>query len=255
MRKIRLIPRLDIKGENLIKGIQLEGVRVIGKPNDYAVKYYKEGADELLYMDSVASLYERNSLRHLISESVKNVFIPITVGGGIRSIEDASKILRSGADKVAMNTAAVKNPKLVSDLVNTFGSSTIVISIEAKLKSDNQWEVYVEGGREKTGLDVSEWATKVAKLGAGEILLTSIDREGTRKGYDINLIKSVTQKVNIPVVVSGGMGKPEDLVEAVENGEADAVSMADILHYDRINFKDIRKIAIRNGINTRKFSA
>ena len=132
--------------------------------------------------------------------------------------------------------------------------STIVISIEAKLKSDNQWEVYVEGGREKTGLDVSDWATKVEKLGAGEILLTSVDREGTRKGYDINLIKSVTQKVNIPVVASGGMGKPEDLVEAVKNGEADAVSMADILHYDRINFKDIRKVAIKNNINTRKFN-
>ena len=254
MRKIRLIPRLDIKGENLIKGIQLEGVRVIGKPNDYAVKYYKEGADELLYMDSVASLYERNSLRHLISESVKNVFVPITVGGGIRSIEDAREILRSGADKIAMNTAAVKNPKLISDLVNTFGSSTIVISIEAKLKSDNQWEVYIEGGREKTGLDVSDWAIKVEKLGAGEILLTSVDREGTRKGYDINLIKSVTQRVNVPVVASGGMSKPEDLVEAVKNGKADAVSMADILHYNRINFKDIRKVAIKNNINTRKFN-
>jgi cyclase len=254
MRKIRLIPRLDIKGENLIKGIQLEGVRVIGKPNDYAVKYYKEGADELLYMDAVASLYGRNNLKHLISECVKNVFIPITVGGGIRSIEDASEILRSGADKVAMNTAAVKNPKLISDLVNTFGSSTIVISIEAKLKSDKQWEVYVEGGREKTGLDVSDWAIKVEKLGAGEILLTSVDREGTRKGYDINLIKSVTQRVSVPVVASGGMSKPEDLVEAVKNGKADAVSMADILHYNRINLKDIRKVAIKNNINTRKFN-
>jgi len=251
MRKIRLIPRMDIKGDNLIKGIQLEGVRIIGKPNDYAKKYYKQGADELLYMDAVASLYGRNNLKNIVSESVKNVFIPITVGGGIRSVDDAREILRSGADKIAINTAAVKNPKLISDLVNIFGSSTVVVSIEAKYKSENSWEVYIESGREKTGLNVSEWALKVNKLGAGEILLTSVDREGTGKGYDIKLIKSVTEKVNIPVVASGGMGKPEDLIDAIKEGKADAISMADIIHYNKVHFDVIRQVALKNSIETR----
>ena len=251
MRKIRLIPRMDIKGDNLIKGIQLEGVRIIGKPNDYAKKYYKQGADELLYMDAVASLYGRNNLKNIVSESVKNVFIPITVGGGIRSVDDAREILRSGADKIAINTAAVKNPKLISDLVNIFGSSTVVVSIEAKYKSENSWEVYIESGREKTGLNVSEWALEVNKLGAGEILLTSVDREGTGKGYDIKLIKSVTEKVNIPVVASGGMGKPEDLIDAIKEGKADAISMADIIHYNKVHFDVIRQVALKNSIETR----
>lgn len=251
MRKIRLIPRLDIKGPNLIKGMQLEGLRVIGDPNKHAIKYYQQGADELLYIDSVASLYGRNSLNELITKAVKDVFIPITVGGGIRSVENAIEILRCGADKIAVNTAAVKNPKLLSDLVDKFGSSTIVISIQAKLISKNKWEVYTEGGRERTGIDVIEWVQKVCSLGVGEILLTSITREGTRKGYDIDLAKAVTDLVQIPVILSGGMGKEEDLIEAVKLGGADALSMADILHYNRSNLKNIRKVAIKNNIKVR----
>ncbi len=253
MRKVRLIPRMDIKGSNLIKGIQLEGLRVVGNPNDFAKKYYHEGADELLYVDSVASLYERNNIKKIISNTAKDVFIPITVAGGIRSVEDAKEILRSGADKIAVNTAAVKNPKLISDLVDKFGSSTVVISIEAKLVSENKWEVFTEGGREKTGLDVVDWVKTIKKLGAGEILLTSVDREGTRKGYDIDLINLVTELVQIPVIASGGMGNPEDSIKAIKLGKADAISMADVLHYNRSSLKEIRKVILKNKIETRNF--
>jgi len=254
MRKIRLIPRMDIKGSKLIKGIQLEGLRVIGDPNTFAKKYYNQGADELLYMDSVASLYGRNSLKELVANAAKDVFIPITVGGGIRSVEDAADILRSGADKIAINTAAVNNPKLITDLVNKFGSQCIVISIAAKKISNKKWEVFTEGGREKTGLNVVDWAKRAIELGAGEILLTSVDREGTRKGYDIELIKSVTSLVKVPVIASGGMGKPIDLKDAVLGGSADAVSMADILHYNRASIKDIREAAQQSKIEIRSFN-
>ena len=232
MRKIRLIPRMDIKGDNLIKGIQLEGVRIIGKPNDYAKKYYKQGADELLYMDAVASLYGRNNLKNIVSESVKNVFIPITVGGGIRSVDDAREILRSGADKIAINTAAVKNPKLISDLVNIFGSSTVVVSIEAKYKSENSWEVYIESGREKTGLNVSEWALEVNKLGAGEILLTSVDREGTGKGYDIKLYEEASKITNVSLLAHGGAKNPSDVYEVFSKTDIDGAVIASAFHFN-----------------------
>lgn len=254
MRKIRLIPRLDIKGENLIKGIQLEGLRVIGDPNDYAKKYYNLGADEILYMDSVASLYGRNNLKSLIKKTVKDVFIPITVGGGIRSVEDAYHIFLSGADKVAVNTAAVKNPKLITDLVQKFGSQSIVISIEAKKIYNNDWEVFTECGREKTGIKVIDWVKKTANLGAGEILLTSVDREGMQNGFDTGLIKAISNTIEIPLIASGGMSKAEDILDAVKEGGADAISMASILHYNKISLDEIRKIALKNNIDVREFN-
>ena len=164
MRNIRVIARLDIKNNYLIKGIHLEGLRKLGNPYDFAQNYFKSGIDEIIYMDSVASLYNRNSLNEIIQETSKNIFIPITVGGGIRSIDDAYKILRSGADKIAINTAAIKNPRLVEDLSNRFGSSTIVISVEAKKKENNIWEAYTNNGREKTGLDVIKWSIEAEKL-------------------------------------------------------------------------------------------
>ena len=253
MDKIRIIPRLDIKGPNLIKSIQLEGLRVIGDPSTFAKKYYNEGADELLYMDSVASLYGRNSIKDLISKTVKEVFIPITVGGGIRSIENAREILRSGADKVAVNTAAVKNPILIKDLVNEFGSQSIVVSIEAKNINENKWEVYIENGRDKTGLDVDEWAKKSEELGAGEILLTSVDNEGTRKGYDIEITKRVQENISIPLIASGGMGEPKDLLDVVSIGKANAISMADIIHYNRYSLKEIKEFAVKKKIEIRVF--
>lgn len=250
-RNTRIIARLDIKGPNLIKGIHLEGLRVVGNPNDYAQKYYQNGIDELIYMDCVASLYGRNHLGEIIKSAAENIFVPMTVGGGIRSVEDATEILRSGADKVAVNTAAVADPQLISQIAKRFGSQCMVLSIEAKNIAPGKWEVFTDNGRERTGLDVIEWAQKGAELGAGEILLTSVDFEGTRKGLDIALIEAVTNAVNIPVIASGGMGKPEDLITAVLDGGADAVAMADVLHYDRVDLSELRELALEKGLGVR----
>ena len=253
MRNTRLIARLDVKGPNLIKGIHLEGLRVIGSPNEHALRYYQQGADELIYMDCVASLYGRNSLGDIVKSAAQDVFVPITVGGGIRSVEDATEMLRCGADKVAVNTAAIATPKLISDIARRFGSQCMVLSIEAKRVGGDRWEAYVDNGRERTGLDVIDWVKQGVEYGAGEILLTSIDQEGTRKGFDIDLLHAVTQEVSVPVIASGGMGKPEDLIEVVKEGEADAVAMADILHYQRATIGDIRQVAKSAGIDVRNY--
>ncbi len=254
MRKIRIIPRLDIKGKNLIKGVQLEGLRVIGDPNTYALKYYNQGADELIYMDTVASLYGRNNLKNLITKAVKNVFIPITVGGGIRSVEDAFEIFRSGADKVAINTAAVKDPSLLNKLSEEFGSQSIVLSIEAKKISDNNWEVFIENGRERTGVSVLNWVKECEKYGIGEILLTSVDNEGTKKGFDIELLNKVTSLTNIPIIASGGMGNLDHFLQVANKSKVDAISMASVLHYDLINLNSIRSFGLSNNLNLRKFN-
>jgi cyclase len=253
MRRIRLIARLDIKGPNLIKGIHLEGLRVIGSPNEHALRYYQQGADELIYMDIVASLYGRNSLSEIVQRAVRDVFVPITVGGGIRTVEDATHLLRCGADKVAVNTAAVATPKLIGDIARRFGSQCMVLSIEAKQVGPDRWEAYTDNGRERTGLDVIAWVKRGIALGAGEILLTSVDREGTRKGFDIPLLRAVTHEVSVPVIASGGMGKPDDLIDAVQYGEADAIAMADILHYRRATVGDVRRVAESAGIEVRSY--
>ncbi|PIB62186.1 imidazole glycerol phosphate synthase subunit HisF [Pseudomonas sp. 2822-17] len=252
MSNTRLIARLDVKGANLIKGIHLEGLRVIGSPNEHALRYYEQGIDELIYMDCVASLYGRNSLSELIKQAAENVFIPLTVGGGVRSTDDVAHLLRCGADKVAVNTAAVSNPQLITEIARRFGSQCMVLSIEAKSVSPERWEVFTDNGRESTGIDVVDWAKKAAALGAGEILLTSVDREGTRKGFDLALVQAVTDSVNIPVIASGGMGKAQDAVEVVRVG-ADAVAMADILHYKRASLADIRTEASAGGIRVRTY--
>lgn len=250
MAFLRLIPRLDIKGANLIKGVHLEGLRVIGDPQAYALKYYEDGADELIYMDIVASLYGRNNLKDIVKRAAENVFIPMTVGGGIRSVQDAIEMLRCGADKVAINTAAVARPELITEVANTLGSQAMVLSIEA-IRNGNGWEAYTDNGRERTGLDVVEWAKRCESLGAGEILLTSIDREGTRKGYDIELVRAVSGAVKIPVIACGGMGSVDDLIDVVRSGQADAVAMADILHYNRMHLTDIRSGASAAGLPMR----
>ena len=243
MGNLRLIARLDIKGPNLIKGIHLEGLRVIGSPNEHALRYYQQGIDELIYMDCVASLYGRNHLGEIIRAAAQDIFVPLTVGGGIRSVDDVTQILRAGADKVAVNTAAVGNPSLISDISRVFGNQCMVLSIEAKQVGPGQWQVFTDNGREHTGLDVIAWAKRGVELGAGEILLTSIDREGTRKGFDIDLLQAVTDAVTVPVIASGGMGEADDLVDAVRIGNVDAVAMADILHYKRAEVGDIRAVA------------
>jgi cyclase len=253
VRNIRLIARLDIKGPNLIKGIHLEGLRVIGSPGEHALRYYLQGVDELIYMDCVASLYGRNHLGSIVSAAAENIFVPMTVGGGIRTVEDATQLLRAGADKVAVNTAAVANPKLISEIAHRFGSQCMVLSIEAKQVAPERWEVYTDNGRERTGLDVVDWVKKGVSMGAGEVLLTSVDREGTRKGFDISLVRAVTSAVSVPVIASGGMGVPEDLLEVVSAGKADAVAMADILHYKRAEIGDVRALAEAAGLGVRRF--
>lgn len=234
MKTIRIIPKLDIKGPNLVKGIHLEGLRVLGQPEDFAKYYYEQGADELLYMDVVASLYERNSLHDIISKTAKEIFIPLTVGGGLRTINDIKQVLRAGADKVSLNTAAIKNPNLIKEAAEIFGSSTIAISIEAIKQHDGKYLAYTDNGREYTGVEVLGWAKKVESLGAGEIVLTSIDKEGTGEGYDLELTRMVSQSVSIPVVACGGAGSPDDVYKIITQGGADAVIIASILHYDFI---------------------
>jgi len=255
MKNIRIIARLDIKGPNLIKGIHLEGLRVMGSPNEYALRYYIQGADELIYMDCVASLYGRNHLGDIVKAAAKDIFVPMAVGGGIRSVDDATKVLRVGADKVAVNTGAVANPQLITDISRRFGSQCMVLSIEAKQVGPDRWEVYTDNGRERTGLDVIDWVKHGVSMGAGEILLTSVDREGTRKGFDIALVKAVTAEVAVPVIASGGMGKSEDLLTVVNEGGADAVAMADILHYKRAEIGTIRAVAENKGLGVRYYES
>jgi cyclase len=252
---LRLIARLDIKGANLIKGIHLEGLRVVGDPQIHAAKYYQDGADEIIYMDTVASLYGRNNLVDVVSRATEHVFVPITVGGGIRSVEDARTLLRAGADKIAINTAAIKDPKLISQLSDVWGSSTIVLSIEAKKTGDNKWEAYTDNGRERTGLDVAQWAETGAKLGAGEIFVTSVDQEGTRKGFDCELVAEITKRVEIPVIASGGFGSLDHLSQLVKTAKPTGVAIADSLHYNRYSFDQIRSFCLANGISTRNFKS
>ena len=232
---IRIIPRLDIKGPNLVKGIQLEGLRVLGKPSDFAKFYYENGADELLYMDVVASLYNRNSLKEIIEETANEIFIPLTVGGGIKTIADIRNVLRSGADKVLINTAAIKNPSFIREAVLEFGSSTIVIAIEAIKQPDANYLAFTDNGREYTGIGVVEWAQQVQYLGAGEIVITSVDRDGTGKGFDINLIRLVSGSLNIPLVAHAGAGSKENVLDLLNENLVDAVCMASLFHYDFIN--------------------
>ena len=241
MRNIRTIGRLDVKNANLIKSINLEGLRVVGDPNSFAKEYYKNGIDELIFMDSVATLYGRNNLSEIIYNATKDVFVPITVGGGIRKLEDAKKILNSGADKVAVNTAAVKNPEFISELAKALGSQSIVLSIEAKKKSNDSWEVYTCNGREPTGYGVIEWIKIVSKLGAGEILLTSIDQEGTRKGFDVQLMKKTSEITDVPIIASGGLGETKHIYELINESNIDAIAIADAIHYKRISINDLKK--------------
>lgn len=246
MKKIRLIARLDIKDDYVVKGIQLEGVRKVGNPNEFAIKYYNEGIDEILYVDNVASLYNRNSLDEIIFETTKNVYIPITVGGGIRNLEDVRYILSMGADKVAINTAAIKDENIITKVSNTFGSQCMVLSVQAKRNNDGTWEALYDNGREHSNKDAIEWVKRGVKLGAGEILLTSVDMEGMQNGMDIELIEKVCDCVDVPVVVSGGVGSAADVVSAAEKGAA-GVAVASILHYDKSTVTEIKNEVIQLG--------
>ena len=240
MKRIRTIARLDVKNEFVIKGIHLEGLRKVGNPNELARKYYNDGVDEIIFMDAVASLYDRNNLFHIIERACREVFIPITIGGGLRSSADIDNALKSGADKIALNTQAVKTPQLVREASRIYGSQCIVGSIEAK-KRGNSWEAYIYNGRESTGIDAIKWAQELQDLGIGELLVTSVDTEGTRKGFDIDLVRAFAKVVKVPLIVSGGCGKTshiKDLLHAEQN--VDALAMASVLHYKTCIVSEIK---------------
>jgi len=251
MASMRLIARLDIKGENLVKGVQLEGLRKLGSPNAFVRKYYREGIDEILYIDIVASLYGRANLLNIVRETTKDAFIPITVGGGIRTLDDVTATLRAGADKIALNTGAVKRPALIHEISDTFGSQCAVLSIEAKREAPGRWQVYYDNGREKTGMDVLEWAQQGYALGAGEILLTSVDQEGTAAGCDVALVEAVVRAVPIPVIACGGVGSLEHIGEVAVSAHPDAVAMAHALHYGKLTVPEIHRYLRARHIEVR----
>lgn len=230
MKPLRIIPKLDIKGPNLVKGIRMEGLRVLGDPYYFATKYYNENADELIYIDTVASLYGRNSLTDFVSHTANDIFIPLCVGGGIRNLDDIYKLLRAGADKVAINTEALKNPNLIREASKEFGSQCIVISVQAK-KMGNDYISFMENGREPSEKKVADWCQEAADLGAGELLVTSIDNEGTGEGLDIHLLQTIAEKIEIPLIASGGIGSIADVTNAYKQVNIDAVAIASMFHY------------------------
>lgn len=233
---MRVIARLDVKNEWVIKGIQMEGLRKVGDPVELAKRYYDEGVHEIIFMDAVASLYDRNNLFHLIEKACEQVFIPISIGGGLRSLDDVSSALAAGADKVAINTGAVKNLSLVSDVASRFGSQCIVGSVEAKRQTDGSWQAYIDNGREPTGFDVLDWVQKLEAAGVGEILLTSIDQDGTRRGFDVDLFNAVYATTSCPLILSGGFGEPKHLrTFSSPETSPDAIAVASAFHYQKLS--------------------
>lgn len=238
-RNIRVIPRLDIKGPSLVKGIRLEGLRVLGDPRKFSKYYYENGADEIFYQDVVASLYERNSLDQLLSEAVKDCFVPITVGGGIRSLNDIYKVLGNGADKISINTAAVKNPKFIYEAVKEFGSSTISISVECiKNTEDKSYYIFTDNGREYSGINVIEWIKTIQDYGVGEIILTSVDNEGTGEGFNYELVENVASLINVPFLVHGGAGKIQDVLEICQIEKITGIVIASCFHYAALKLEN-----------------
>lgn len=251
-KMIRHIARLDVKGQDLIKGVHLEGLRKVGNPSEAAEDYYHQGADELIYIDLVASLYGRSKLTEIVRSTTKKVFIPVTVGGGIRSCKDVEELLQAGADKIAINTAIVQNPNLITEITNRFGSQCLVASIEAKFDSNmKQWKVLTDCAREVTNLEVIKWAKRCESMGAGEILLTSVDKEGTRKGFDVELASAVTAEVNIPVIVSGGFGAKNHILD-INKLPIDALAFADALHFKRYSMAEIKAFSQEAGFEVRE---
>lgn len=252
-RSFRLIPRLDVKMEWLIKGVQMEGWRKVGDPAVFASEYALAGADELLFMDVVASLYERNSLHEIIRKVASSVFIPMTVGGGIRTVEDVSAMLACGADKVAINTAATRNPDLITEVANRFGSQATVVSIEA-VKHSGNWMAMTDNGRNHTGRDAVKWAKEAAEKGAGEIIITAVDRDGLGNGYDIDLVRQVTEQVRVPVVCGGGLGTTAHLRDLIAQTDASAASIAQALHWKKLSMSDLRDTVAESGCFVRKLN-
>jgi len=245
MLKTRIIPCLDVKDGRVVKGINFVGLKDAGDPVEQAKIYDSQGADELCFLDITASSDNRNILLDIVSKTAEQCFMPLTVGGGVRSLEDIRNLLLAGADKVGMNTSAVLNPSLISDAANKCGSQCIVVAIDAK-KIENKWSVFTHGGRKGTGIDAVKWAQEAAERGAGELLITSMDRDGTGKGFDLDLLKTITKNITIPVVASGGVGNLNHLVEGVKIGGASAVLAASIFHFGQYNIREA-KIAMRDS--------
>ncbi|MDP2240454.1 MAG: imidazole glycerol phosphate synthase cyclase subunit [Burkholderiales bacterium] len=237
---MRVIARLDVKNEFVIKGIHLEGLRKVGDPNRLARAYYEAGIDEIVFIDAVASLYNRNNLFSVIRKASEEVFVPITIGGGLRNLADIEQALDAGADKVALNTAAIREPELIEKVAKRYGSQCVVASVQAK-RTASGWEAYMETGREKTGLQVLDWVRRLQELGAGELLLTSVDQEGTKSGFDVPLVRAVNEAVSIPVIVSGGYGQPRHIADLLEVTEPSGLCFASVLHYKTTSVDALRK--------------
>jgi len=252
---IRLIARLDIKGPNVVKGIHLEGLRVVGQPGPLAQRYYDDGVDEIIYMDTVASLYGRNNILPVIENAAREIFVPLTVGGGIRTIDDIVGALRAGADKVAINTAAIARPAFLKEAANAFGSQCVVLSVEAKRRGPGHWEVLTDNGRERTGVDVLQWVEEAESLGAGEVLVTSVDAEGTRRGFDHELFKAVREKVSVPLIGCGGAGNADHVIDAITGDGLDAVACASVFHYTQWPVPDLKSALAEADIPVRPEAA
>ncbi|MCG6886752.1 MAG: imidazole glycerol phosphate synthase subunit HisF [Proteobacteria bacterium] len=249
----RIIPCLDVDNGRVVKGVQFVDIRDAGDPVEVARRYDEQGADELTFLDITASHEGRDTMVHVVENVAGQVFIPLTVGGGIRTVEDIRTMLNAGADKVAINTAAVSNPEFVRQAAEKFGSQCIVVAIDAKQVNDNpkRWEIFTHGGRNPTGIDAVEWAKKMVDYGAGEILLTSMDRDGTKQGFDIDLTHAIGQAVNVPVIASGGVGNLDHLVEGIKHGHADAVLAASIFHFGEYSIEEAKRRMAENGIEVR----
>lgn len=247
----RVIPCLDVKDGRVVKGINFLNLRDAGDPVESASVYSREGADEIVFLDITASIEKRKIILDVVARTAEQVFIPLTVGGGIRDLEDIRLLLKSGADKVSLNTCAVENPTLVKQSSEMFGAQCIVVAIDAKMVRQGRWEVYIYGGTKPTGKDVVLWAKEVERLGAGEILLTSMDKDGTKDGYDLELTKSVSESVNIPVIASGGAGTLEHFYEGIAIGKADAVLAASVFHYGELPIREVKQFLKDKGIQIR----
>ena len=247
----RIIPCLDVSAGRVVKGVNFVELRDAGDPVEVARRYDEQGADEITFLDITASSDDRNIILHVVEQVAEQVFIPLTVGGGVRTVDDVRRLLNAGADKVSMNTAAVNNPQLVAEAAGKVGSQCIVVAIDAKQGAPGKWEVFTHGGRNRTGLDVVEWAQRIASLGAGEILLTSMDRDGTKNGFDLGLTRAVSDAVSIPVIASGGVGSLDDLADGVTVGRADAVLAASIFHFGEHTVRDAKELMRARGIEVR----
>ena len=250
----RIIPCLDVTGGRVVKGVNFLNLRDAGDPVELAERYNQQGADELVFLDITASSDARAIMADVVARTARKVFIPLTVGGGIRSVADARLILLSGADKVSVNTAAVRRPALITELSREFGAQAVVLAIDARRRPGGGWNVYTRGGRDDEGIDAVEWAVRGEELGAGEILLTSMDADGVQKGFDCALVRAVSRATNIPVIASGGAGKPEDFLEVLTEGEADAALAASIFHYGVYTVQDLKEFLDSHGVPVRKLT-